>query len=213
MSSGRPQYINLFRKDISWRTKVLKTHGVLSALGSLLVGLFLLTLFNRWYLSRAEGEASTVTREYEGRVASLASAGATYRTRDDYRRLQQRVKELTQLLARQDVVLGRMQDSALGTQEKFSRRLAALARAQVDGLWLTQLEINTAPTRIRLAGVAMSVDLLPQYLLQLRGEPDLGIRRLTNLTVDRTVPDERAALAGAIGFSLLQVEPDGADAL
>ena len=207
MTNGRPQYVNLFQKDTGWKTRILKTRGSVVAILLLVSGLLLLSWYNGWRLQRAEAEAGSVAAEYESRIATLATAGATYRTRDDYRKLQYRVKDLTELIARQDVVLGRMATTSLGTNGEFSARLAAVARAQIDGVWLTQLEIETAPTRIRLAGVAMAPELLPRYLLQLRGEPELGIRKLSNLTVDRAVNDERAALAGAVGFNLVEFQP------
>ena len=207
MNNGCPQYVNLFQKDTGWKTRVLKTRGSVVAILWLISGLLLLSWYNDWRLQSAEAAAGSVAAEYESRIATLATAGATYRTRDDYRKLQQRVKDLTELIARQDVVLGRMLTTTLGTNENISARLAAVARAQIAGVWLTQLEIETAPARIRLAGVAMAPELLPRYLMQLRGEPQLGIHRLSNLTVDRAVNDERAALAGAVGFNLVEFEP------
>jgi hypothetical protein len=213
VNNGRPQYVNLFQKDTGWKTRILKTRGSVVAISWLVCGLLLLSWYDGWRLQRAEAEAGSVAAEYESRIATLATAGATYRTRDDYRKLQQRVKDLTELIARQDVVLGRMQATTLGTRGEFSARLAAVARAQIDGVWLTQLEIDTVPGKIRLAGVAMAPELLPRYLLQLRGAPELGIHRLSNLTVDRTVNDERAALAGAVGFSLIEFEPEREGAL
>lgn len=207
MINNRPQYVNLFQKDTGWKTRILKTRGSLAALLWLVAGLLLLSWYNDWRLQRAEAEASSVAAEYADRIATLATAGATYRTRDDYRKLRQRVKDLTELIARQDVVLERMQTTTPGAAAEVSVRLAALARAQVDGVWLTQLEIETAPSRIRLAGVAMAPELLPRYLRRLRGEPSSGVHRLSNLTVDRAVNDERAALAGAVGFNLVEFEP------
>jgi hypothetical protein len=208
VSTLRPQFINLFQKDRSWKTRVLKANGIAAALAVLTAGLAALTWYSTWRLRAVETETGAVAQEYEHRNAGLTAAGATYSTRDDYQRLQRRVKDLEQTIARQDVVLGRMQTSTLQPRDAFSVRLEAVARARIEGVWLTQLEIATTPAKIRLAGVAMSADLLPQYLLQLGGEPRLGIRKLNNLTVDRAVQDERAAAAGAVGFDLLQLETE-----
>jgi hypothetical protein len=208
-----PQYINLFQKDTGWKTKVLTAPSAFGLLAILVLGLVALTWYSSWRLRAVEAVTGTVAREYQQRNAGLTAAGATYRTRDDYQKLQRRVKDLEQTIARQDVVLGRMQHTTLSTQDAFSLRLEAVSRAQLEGIWLTHVEIATVPAKIRLAGVAMSAELLPEYLLQLGGEPRLGIRKLNNLTVDRAVSDERAALAGAVGFELVQQDPERQEAL
>lgn len=203
-----PQFVNLYRRDRSWRTRILRLSDSLTAMVVLVVGLGALTAYGQWRLSDAETAASQAAIEFEARNAGLVAAGAVYQTREDYQKLQRRVGNLQQMIARQDVVLGRMNNTVLGTSEGFSKRMAAVARARVDGVWLTQIEIDLSQAKLRLAGVAMSADLLPSYLVELRFEPALGLGRLSNLTLDRAVNDERAAQSGAVAFSLLQSEPE-----
>lgn len=203
-----PQFVNLYRRDRGWQTRVLRFSDSLLAFAVLLMGLGAMTAYSHWRLGSAERAAAQAATEFETRNAGLVAAGAVYQTRDDYLKLQRRVRGLEQLIARQDVVLGRMSHSALGTQAGFSPRLAAVARARVDGVWLTQMEIAMSPAKLRLAGVAMSADLLPRYLVELRFEPALGLGKLSSLTLDRSVGDEKAAQAGAVAFSLLQSEPE-----
>ncbi|MCS6946432.1 MAG: hypothetical protein NZM12_02315 [Steroidobacteraceae bacterium] len=211
MNELRPQFINLYRRPTGWIVRALRLDSVLVALGLLTVGLVALSFYGASRVQRLEVLTAAIVRDIESRSAALSATGATYRTRADYRALQQRVAGLRQLIARQDVVLGRMSLEGLGSRRGFAEQLAAIGRVRIAGVWLTQVEMSAVPERLRLGGIAMQPTLLPHYLTALGSEPGLGLRRLHSVTVDQQVGDQRAAAAGAVAFHVLQGEdPQGA---
>jgi Tfp pilus assembly protein PilN len=213
MTNAVPQFINLFQRDTGWKSRVLRGRNAGLGIFAMVLGLGALAWYSSWRVARLETLAASVTSEYESRSAGLAAAGSMYSTRDDYKALQRRVAGLVELSARQDVVLGRMNSVGLGSREGFTRQLNAVAAAAVDGVWLTRIELATSPARFQLSGIAMSPDLLPQYLTVLGTQPGLGVKRLQTLTLDDNVADARAAAAGAVAFNVLQIESDKAEVL
>jgi hypothetical protein len=208
MNTLRPQSVNLYRRSTSIWVQALRAQGILGALALLGAGLALLTIFGAARVRSFESLVANVTASLETQNTGLANAGADYSLNTDFRRLQQRVERLQSLIARQDVVLGRIDMANLGAQQGFSKQLGAVAAARLDGVWLTQLELGYAPARFRMQGIAMQAQLVPRYLVTLGQAPELGMRRLHSLLLETAVSDERAASQGAVGFSIVQTDAE-----
>jgi len=209
MSSLGPQYVNLCRQPAGWQSRILKARGAALALLVLAGGLVTLTVIASVGMNLGQNEADRLTAASSERRALLEAADQQYRLDASYRKLRQHVAQLQQVIARQDVILLRLRDTDLNPGTSFSTRLATLAQARIDGVWLTKMNFSMQPASLSLSGIAMDADLLPRYLVQLGSKARLGVRQLDNLSVDRSVSDPRAAAAGAVGFSL--VLQDSAD--
>jgi hypothetical protein len=58
-----------------------------------------------------------------------------------------------------------------GQRTGFADRIEALARQQLDGLWLKGVTFTSRPGDFALKGSALSAELVPIYLAKLAGEP------------------------------------------
>jgi hypothetical protein len=65
----------------------------------------------------------------------------------------------------------------------FVGRMTALARQQLDGLWLTGATFVSGSDGFELTGVAMSGDLVPIYLERLTNEPAIAGTRLQTIAI------------------------------
>jgi hypothetical protein len=80
----------------------------------------------------------------------------------------------------------------------FSGRMAALARQQLDGLWVTGATFTADTARFELSGNATSAALVPIYLERLEGEAALAGIALQSIEIRQ--PKKPAA--GAVEFTV-----------
>ena len=208
MKVYKPQYVNLYQKQTSWVTTLVVGRNVLLALAALMIGLGALAGFSAWRVQRAESSASLIVEQSRSRDAALQVEGGQYTGRGAFRDLQARVDALAQLIARQDVVLTQVSFRGVGSRAGFGKRMAAIARARVDGVWLTRIEFSVSPDEFKATGVAKSPDLLPRYLQTLGDQLDLGITDIQTLTLETShAADGAAAVDESVTFRLEQTAP------
>jgi hypothetical protein len=65
----------------------------------------------------------------------------------------------------------------------FVGRMTALARQQVDGLWLTGATFVSGSGGLELTGGAVSADLVPIYLERLAAEPAIAGTKLQSIEI------------------------------
>ena len=107
--------------------------------------------------------------------------------------------ELDALRARRDLDLALLRDverrgAAAGTGAAFSTILTGLARQDVDGLWLTRIELDEAGAHVALEGRALEAEEIPRFLRRLGREPAFEDRRFRQLELLRS-DDGAAGLA------------------
>jgi ABC-type thiamine transport system substrate-binding protein len=73
--------------------------------------------------------------------------------------------------------------------------LRALARASVEGVWLTRIQFTKGKSELSLAGRATRAELVPAYLERLRAEEALRGRDFSRLEVMRTSAGKADAAA------------------
>ena len=81
-----------------------------------------------------------------------------------------------------------------GTGAAFSTILTGLARQDVDGLWLTRIELDEAGAHVALEGRALEAEEIPRFLRRLGREPAFEDRRFRQLEILRS-DDGAAGLA------------------
>lgn len=67
----------------------------------------------------------------------------------------------------------------------FARPLASLSEHDLDGLWLTRIELRDSHSHLELEGMARQPNLIPRYLGQLEGEVFQGLS-IRNLSIDQS---------------------------
>lgn len=77
----------------------------------------------------------------------------------------------------------------------FAKRLAALSRRHLDGVWLEQLTLGASRDAMSLTGAALAPDLVPRYLQSLAADPALRGGEIDSFLIDRpeAVADRQAS--------------------
>lgn len=192
------QQINLFNPIFLKQKKVFTAVPMAEALGVIMLGAVLLT----WYASHsvdalearaAAGKAVVAEREHR-----LAEANKQFAPRPKSAAL---AAELARLdadrtaLYRVETVIA---EGKLGNASGYAEYFRALARQNLNGLWLTGVAIAGAGTDIAVQGNALQPTLIPQYIARLTGEPVMRGKSFARLEIAR--PDsEQGASAGSAG--------------
>ena len=66
----------------------------------------------------------------------------------------------------------------------FARPLASLSEHDLDGLWLTRIELRDSHSHLELEGMARRPSLIPRYLGQLEGDVFQGLS-IRNLNIEQ----------------------------
>ena len=191
------QQINLYRKRATAATEGVSASTLVISVVVLAVLLAGLTGFKRMQLDNLRDElASAQTREAAivGRIDVL---GEQLSPGDDAG-LAALLEQAGQSLADSERVLGFLEGGAIGRRDGFSRHLAALARRELDGLWLTRITVTAPDSRVALTGRALRPDLVPAYLKALAGERAFSGMRFNQFLMERPSPES----GGGFAFSI-----------
>ena len=81
------------------------------------------------------------------------------------------IDRLARELESKRALLSRLSSNSLGQKEGFSALLAGLARQAQEGIWLTQVELNSGGTDLVIKGTATNPENIPIWLESLKQEP------------------------------------------
>jgi hypothetical protein len=203
------QQINLFNPDFLQKKKLFTATTMAAGLGVLVLGLAAVGVAANMRVASLQAQAAQGEVQLEKTRKRLASVSAEFAPRKEDPRL---VEELSQaqseLLALKEVA-GIIERGDLGNTEGYAEYFRALARQNVEGLWLTGVSIAGAGLDIGVRGRAMGAALVPAYLGRLRNErvmqgKPVGSLQIGEAAALRVVTDgkESSAPAPYVEFSL-----------
>ena len=119
--------------------------------------------------------------------------------------LAEKVQRMEKLMNSRRQLRASLQDDLFNGGQGYSRYLAALARQQISGLWLTDITLTGAGRDITLKGKTVNPVLLPNYLQNLSSETLLQGKQFRvfqlNLPVDQKKSKGRDALEFLVATS------------
>lgn len=210
LRSEARQQLNLFNPAFQHQKKVFAAVRMAQALALLVLGVGALAFYGSQRTVAMQRAADSGARQLELKQARLASVNSDFAPRQKSGEVEARLAEAeAHLLALQRVssVLAR---GELGNTQGFAEYFKALARQNVDGLWLTGLSIAAAGGDIGVAGRALDATLLPGYLGRLTREPALQGKTFGSMQINQAAPaksvgadgKESMAPAGFVEFKL-----------
>ena len=107
------------------------------------------------------------------------------------------------LLAERQAVLELIQGSTFGETQGFSRHLRALARQNVDGIWLTHIILSGHGDKTRLEGRAIRAELIPLYVQELTAETAFSAQRFHRFQIESPTEDGETALRFSMNSDVL----------
>lgn len=191
------QQINLFNPIFLKKKKYLSAVTMAQALGLILLGTILFSVYAEYQLSSLSSQATATSAQLKTAQAQLAKVNSTYVTHQKSKQLEAEVQKAETGLRQQQQVFNAVQAGAFGNRQGYSEYFRAFSRQIVNGLWLTGFTIYGAGAEIQIQGRALQPALVPAYITRLKQEPALQGKSFSTLEmqvpqVERAVKDDAA---------------------
>lgn len=202
------QQINLFNPIFLKTQKHFSATTMAQALGLILIGAILLSIYSNLQLSALKKEADSTSAQLKVAQAQLAKVTTEFAMQqksksleDDIRKTELEVKSLQQVF---DI----LKKGEFGNTKGYAEYWRAFSRQIVSGVWLTGISIYGAGNEIGIEGRALSPELVPTYINRLKREPVMQGKSFA--TLEMQVPQNdvvgnavgQKVSAGYLNFSL-----------
>ncbi|MES2150475.1 MAG: PilN domain-containing protein [Pseudomonadota bacterium] len=193
------QQINLFNPIFLKQKKVFAASSMAQALGVLVIGVALLAMYGNRNVDSLRVQAAAGAERLSQKQARLAAVNLEYAPR-------QRSKELTAELSQAEAELRALRDVGsvlqrgdIGNTAGYSGYFKALARQNVEGMWLTGVSIVGAGNQIAVQGRALDATMVPEFIAHLTREQVLRGKTFASLRIERPLqaPPGSTGAAGA----------------
>jgi hypothetical protein len=164
------QQINLFNPDFLQKKKLFTAATMAASLGVLVVGLAGVSMVAKLRMASLQAQADQGAAQLERTQKRLASVTAEFSPRQQDAKLAEELGLAQSELLDLKEVAGTIARGELGDTAGYAEYFRALARQNVDGLWLTGVNIVGAGADFGVRGRAMDPALVPGYLGRLRNE-------------------------------------------
>jgi hypothetical protein len=213
------QQINLYNPQFEHQTQIFTPRSMGAALGVLVLGLVALSALAEVRVARLQGEVDAGGRRLAEAQKRLADATQAFAPRAQDVHLVAELRDADAEHAALQRVGERIARGELGDTHGYAEYFRALARQNVEGLWLTGVTIGGAGSEIGVRGRALDPALVPGYLTRLRNEPILQGKVVGSMAIAQAAPlktrsadgKDSEAPAPYVDFSL-QSSPAGAAA-
>jgi Tfp pilus assembly protein PilN len=201
------QQVNLFNPAFEERKQAFGAATMAQALGVLLAGVIALAWYGNTQVAALQKEADAGAQRLAKQQARLASVGTEFAPRQKSAALEAEVAEAEAQLASLRKVSGVLASGELGNTQGYSEYFKALARQNVEGLWLTGVSVAAAGNEIGVRGRALDPALLPGYLGRLTREATMRGKTFGSLQIGQAAPvkvagKDASAPAPYVEFSL-----------
>jgi len=197
------QQINLYQTQYRPQMRMFPAKIMLQATGILLFAMLLMYGFAQHRVDGIEQELQIVARQESVAVERLQNIGPLINAVTGETNWAQQLDDSLRMLAERQAVLSLIQGSTLGDTKGFSRHLRALARQDVDGVWLTHIILSALGDKTRLEGRAIRAELIPLYVQDLTAEPPFAAQRFHHFQIDSPVDDDETALHFSMDSDIL----------
>ncbi|MDE2349727.1 MAG: hypothetical protein KGL92_14585 [Gammaproteobacteria bacterium] len=177
------QQINLYERTLRGESDAFSASALIGGFGIVLAGLVAISGFVWWRVAMLDRQLHALQAQAEQRRSLVAKGNLVANSAQAGQALEARLRNMAIALDRRQRALRYLRSGAAGTESGFSARLEALAREQVDGLWLRGVTLSGDSTNFELTGRALHADLVPLYLSKLAAEPALAGTKLQLLEI------------------------------
>jgi uncharacterized small protein (DUF1192 family) len=211
------QQVNLFNPGLEQQKKVFAARTMAQALAVLVLGVVALSFYGEARVAALQKQADAGAAQLAKKQARLSSVASEFAPRLQSPALQGELAGTEARLASLRQVAGVLDRGELGNTEGYSEYFKALARQNVEGLWLTAVSVGAAGNEIGVRGRALDAALLPGYLGRLTHEKTMQGKAFGSLQISQAAPlrvagkdgKEASAPAPYLEFSL-QSNSEGA---
>jgi hypothetical protein len=177
------QEVNLYQPIFREERKLFSATAICAAIGIAAAGLVTIAVVSWWQIVSLSRQLDAVEAQERNRAGMNAASQSLFGHGESEQQLTDHVRALALALDRRQRVLRYLASGQAGSSQGFAARLEALAREQIDGLWLKGATFTSEPGRFALAGSALNAELVPRYLARLANEPALAGAKLESLEI------------------------------
>jgi Tfp pilus assembly protein PilN len=187
------QQVNLYQPILGAEKRLFSARAI--GVGLVLLGLCLcgLAAFGSWRTSRVERSIALLATQQATELARVERTSAALAPGRSLAELDTQAKSLSADIAARERALDLVRLGTASPATGFAARLEALARRQLDGLWLQSIVVGSGDGRLAFAGSAVDSKLIPAYLAALAEEHALAGVRFDKLTIRRANHEEAPA--------------------
>jgi hypothetical protein len=218
------QQINLYEPIFREEHKLFSANTICGGLGIVAAGLLAIALFSWWRLILLDRLTHSVQSQVAAQKRFIEHANSLVDLGESPQTIEIRLKSITIDLERRRQALryliggeagGRAAPSeAVGAADNgnrgFAGRMAALARQQLDGLWLTGATFTADSGRFELTGSATGAELVPIYLGRLASEAALAGIPLQSIEIRQPKNPTRGEIEFAVSSATSAESKDSA---
>lgn len=182
------QQINLYTSELRPRQQRL---SAARALGVVVVFAVAIVGYGAWLNQEQHQMAQQVSglEEQNARLGdAVASLSEAVARRQPDPELEAALQRISEILARRQRLLERVEGLVVSPGKGFSPQMAALARQIPENVWLTGIVLEAQPQRIQIEGRTRTSAQVPLYLEQLGQAPAFTGRTFGAFRLDR--PEE-----------------------
>jgi len=200
------QQVNLYQPIFREERKLFSATAIGTGLGIVAAGLVTITCVSWWQVISLSRQLDGVAAQERARAGLNAASQRLFEHGETQQTLSEHVQTLALALDRRQRVLRYLSSGKAGSNQGFATRLEALAREQIDGLWLKGATFTAEPGRFALAGSAINAELVPRYLARLANEPALAGAKVESLEIREPKAaqppggEDKPPIAGRIDF-------------
>jgi Tfp pilus assembly protein PilN len=187
------QQVNLYQPILGAEKHLFSARAI--GIGLCLLALCLggLAAFGAWRTGHIERSVSLLESQQAAALALAESTSAARRPGQTLAELDTQAKNLSADIAARERALDLVRLGAASPATGFAARLEALARRQIDGLWLRNIVVGSGEGRLALRGATVDAKLVPAYLAAIAQESALAGVRFDKLAMRRAKQDEAPA--------------------
>lgn len=197
------QQINLYLPEFRPETNAFQSMFIVQAAGMLVVALLLLYGYAWQGLSGIDRELAVVQRQEVAALERLQNVRPLIMALTGEQSWSEQLEQATRMLAEREAALRLIRGTALGVTHGFSGHLRALARQDIDGIWLTHIVLSAAGDRTRIEGRAIRPELIPLYVQDLTSEPAFSAQRFHRFQIDSIEDDGEPGLRFSMDSEML----------
>jgi hypothetical protein len=192
------QEINLYEPIFRQEEKLFSAGTIGIGFGVVMGGLIVIALISWWHVAALDRQLQAIKAQDIAHERLVTGVNAMLDRGETREAIEARIKSLASELERRRQALEYLHTDFAGGPAGFAERMEALARQQIDGLWLKGAVFTAESGHLSLSGNATRAELVPMYLSRLASEPALAGAKLDLIEIHRPKGSE----AGEIEFSV-----------
>ena len=187
------QQVNLYQPILGAEKRLFSAFTIGVGLGVMIVSLAGLVAFGAWRTHRIERSIALLERQQVASLSMAARASAVVHPTQTIAELDAAARDLSAEIAARERALDIVHRGAGTPATGFAARLEALARRQLDGVWLSSIVLGSGDGRLAMQGGTSDPRLVPAYLAALAGERALEGVRFERIALRRAAPADAPA--------------------